>query len=63
MSKHAQTDIAVLRCLSRRFGNVWTSEPIVAERAGIPLLGSVSPVPEADRSAARPPGGACLSWR
>lgn len=63
VSKHAQTDIAVLRCLSRRFGNVWTSEPIVAERAGIPLLGSVSPAPEADRSAARPPGGACLSWR
>lgn len=59
VSKHAETDIAVLRCLSRRFGNVWTSEPIVAERAGIRLMGSTPPALEADRSATGSPGRAC----
>ncbi len=37
-SKHANTDIAVLRVLSRRFGNVFTTEPVVHQAAAIPLL-------------------------
>jgi hypothetical protein len=37
-SKHADTDIALLRHLSRRFGTIYTTEPTVNERAGIPLL-------------------------
>jgi hypothetical protein len=37
-SGHASTDIAVLRCLSRDYGNIFTSEPVVSERAGIPLI-------------------------
>jgi hypothetical protein len=36
-SKHADTDVLVLSRLARR-GDLWTSEPIVAERAGVPLL-------------------------
>lgn len=38
-SKHAETDIALLRHLSRRFGTIYTTEPTVHQRAGIPLLG------------------------
>ncbi len=37
-SKHADTDIAVVRHLSDTWGNVYTTEPVVTERAGIPLL-------------------------
>jgi hypothetical protein len=37
-SKHADTDIALLRHLSRRFGTIYTTEPTVNERAGVPLL-------------------------
>ncbi len=37
-SKHADTDIAVLRCLARRFDSLYTTEPVVAEIAGLPLL-------------------------
>ena len=37
-SKHAATDIAVMRHLSKTGGNVYTTEPVVTERAGIPLL-------------------------
>ncbi len=37
-SKHADTDIAVLRCLARRFDSLYTTEPVVAETAGLPLL-------------------------
>jgi hypothetical protein len=37
-SKHADTDIAFLRRVAQRFGNIWTSEPTVAARAGVPLL-------------------------
>jgi hypothetical protein len=39
-SKHADTDAQVLRRLARR-GDLFTTEPVVAERAGVPLL----PVP------------------
>lgn len=37
-SKHADTDIAVLRRISQRHGSLLTTEPIVADRAGIPLI-------------------------
>lgn len=37
-SKHADTDIVVLRCLAARHGNIYTTEPIVHERTGVPLL-------------------------
>jgi hypothetical protein len=37
-SKHADTDIALLRHLSKRFGTIYTTEPVVNQRAGVPLL-------------------------
>lgn len=37
-SKHADTDVAVLRRISERHGSLLTTEPVVAERAGIPLV-------------------------
>ena len=37
-SKHADTDVAVLRCLAHRHGNIYTTEPSVHERADVPLL-------------------------
>jgi len=37
-SKHAPTDIAVVSHLARRYGNVYTTEPVVSECAGIPML-------------------------
>lgn len=37
-SKHAATDIAVVRHISGKWGNVYTTEPVVAERAGLALL-------------------------
>jgi hypothetical protein len=37
-SKHADTDVALLRHLSRKFGTIYTTEPTVHQRAGIPLL-------------------------
>jgi hypothetical protein len=37
-SKHADTDIAVLRHLHETRGNVYTTEPAVTERAGIPPM-------------------------
>lgn len=40
-SKHADTDIAVLRCLSRKLGAVSTTEPVVREHTGIPLVEGV----------------------
>jgi hypothetical protein len=45
-SKHADTDVVVLRLLARR-GNLFTTEPVVAARAGVPLLGEApaAPVP------------------
>src|ERR687892_512780 len=37
-SKHADTDVMVLRCLVNRHGNISTTEPIVNERAGVPPI-------------------------
>jgi hypothetical protein len=37
-SKHAETDIAILRCLAGRHANLYTSEPAVRGYAGVPLL-------------------------
>lgn len=37
-SRHAQTDIAVIDYLTRRYNNVYTTEPVVHERAGVPLF-------------------------
>ena len=37
-SKHADTDVMVLRCLAGRHRNIYTTEPTVHERAGVPLL-------------------------
>ena len=42
-SKHAQTDIAVLRCLAERFPGLYTSESAVNKRAGVPLLPDMAP--------------------
>ena len=42
-SKHADTDIALLRLLSNRFGTIYTTEPAVNRRAGIPLLPGSAP--------------------
>lgn len=41
-SKHADTDIAILQRLALRHGNVFTTEPTVHQRAGIPLVTTVS---------------------
>ncbi|MGD2076322.1 MAG: hypothetical protein PVI91_14160 [Gammaproteobacteria bacterium] len=38
VSRHAETDIKVMGYLARKFGNVFTTEATVHERAGIPLL-------------------------
>jgi len=38
LSKHADTDIAIVRHLAARHGNILTTEPTVHERAGVPLL-------------------------
>ena len=37
-SRHADTDVAVIRCLSRTHGNIFTTEQIVHARTGIPML-------------------------
>lgn len=37
-SRHTNTDIMVLSYLSRKYGNIYTTEEIVHERAGIPML-------------------------
>lgn len=41
-SLHAETDINVMGYLTKKFGNVYTTEPTVHERAGIPFLPAVS---------------------
>ncbi len=41
LSKHADTDIAILAAIQARRGCLWTSEPTVAAKAGIPLLPAV----------------------
>lgn len=38
LSKHADTDIAILAAIQARRRCLWTSEPAVAARTGIPLL-------------------------
>ena len=38
-SRHAETDTMLLRHLCRRFGTIYTTEPTVNQRAGVPLLG------------------------
>jgi hypothetical protein len=38
LSKHADTDVAILRYLSARRGGILTTEPTVHERAGVPRL-------------------------
>lgn len=40
MSRHVDTDVAVLRCISARTGKLRTTEPVVHERTGIPLVGA-----------------------
>jgi hypothetical protein len=37
-SRHADTDIALLRHLSRKLGNIYTTEPTVHQRTDIPFL-------------------------
>ena len=49
-SKHADTDVALLRHLSTRFGTIYTTEPTVNQRAGVPFL------PDAPRDRARRAG-------
>lgn len=39
-SRHADTDIAVIRALSHCTRRLYTTEPIVHERTGVPLLGT-----------------------
>jgi hypothetical protein len=41
-SKHADTDVMVLRSLVARHARIYTTEPIVHERAGVPLLETVA---------------------
>ena len=41
-SRHAETDISVIGYLAKKFGNVFTTERAVHERAGIPFLPAVS---------------------
>ena len=38
VSAHAGTDIMVMRCLGRKFPNLYTTEPVVHERTGLPIL-------------------------
>jgi hypothetical protein len=42
-SKHADTDVALLRHLCKKLGNIYTTEPVVNERAGVPLLAGGAP--------------------
>jgi hypothetical protein len=37
-SKHADTDVAFLRYLSNKYRSIYTTEMVVSERCGIPLL-------------------------
>jgi hypothetical protein len=41
-SKHVDTDIALLRHLCKKFGNIYTTEPAVNQRADVPLLRDAS---------------------
>jgi hypothetical protein len=53
-SKHADTDVMVLRSLVARHGNIYTTEPIVQERAGVPLLGAVAAPDRPEAGTRRP---------
>ena len=48
VSRHAETDITVMEYLSRKFGNIFTTEQTVHQRAGIPLLPAVPEAGGAD---------------
>jgi hypothetical protein len=37
-SQHADTDVALLSCLSKKLQTIYTTEPAVNRRAGVPLL-------------------------
>jgi len=37
-SRHAETDAAVMGYLARKFGNIFTTEATVHDRAGVPFL-------------------------
>ncbi len=52
-SKHTDTDIAILRCLAERHAGIFTTEPAVHERAGLPFL-PAPPARQDDRRAAAP---------
>lgn len=57
-SKHADTDISILRCLAARHVKLYTSEPAVHERARVPLL----PVTiAADPARIRPAAGRAIA--
>lgn len=43
LSAHAGTDVAILRAIQRERGCLWTSEPAVHARAGLPLLPAPPP--------------------
>lgn len=45
VSRHASTDIMVLRYLACKFGNLLTTEPVVHESAGVPMLADNSTGP------------------
>jgi hypothetical protein len=38
VSRHAETDTALLSYLARKLGTIYTTEPIVKQRTGVPLL-------------------------
>ena len=42
-SAHAQTDIMILRRLGHELGNIYTTEPLVHEQTGLPLLPEEEP--------------------
>src|SRR5690606_16943833 len=50
VSRHAETDVAVLAHLARRRQDLFTTESIVAERTGVPLLAAAAPDARAPRA-------------
>jgi hypothetical protein len=48
MSRHAETDIAVMGYLAQKFGNIFTTEQTVHQRTGMPLLPATSETGGAD---------------
>jgi hypothetical protein len=53
-SKHADSDVLLLRHLCKRFGTIYTTEPVVSERAGVPLLPDPGPPARPEEPAGRP---------